>query len=213
MRRLEVRLTLWQRRRLLFLRGNARSRVAKRAMCLLRSAAGEPAAVIARVTGLSADAVTDIRRRWLRHGLRSLTDRPRPGRPSRVTDEYRHAPRQALRRGPLACGYAFTVWSVARLQAHLRRKTGIRLGVDRLRQVIHAEGFGVGRPKHTLKGKRDRRAYADAKKRLDRLKRGRSRRARATSCGTPTRRASSSCRTWPERGCRGGGSRRSGRPA
>jgi transposase len=213
MRQLEVRLTPWQRRRLLFLRGHAALRVAKRAMCLLRSEAGEPTAVIARVTGLSVDAITDIRRRWLQGGLRSLFDRSRTGRPSRITDAYRQALRRVLRSGPLACGYVFTVWSVARLAAHLRQTTGIGLGVDRLRQVIHVEGFGVGRPKHTLKGKRNPHAYAEAKKRLDRLKKGRLRQTPVMSCGTLTRRASSSCRIWSGPGCRGGNSRRSGRPA
>lgn len=214
MRQLDVRLTPWQRRRLQLLRDHAPSaRLAKRAMCLLRSAAGERACTIARVTGLSADAVTDIRRRWSRHGLRSLADRARPGRPSRVTDSYRREVRRAVRRGPFACGYVFTAWSVARLRAYLRRRTGIDLGVDRLRRVMHGEGTGVGRPKHTLKGKRDPREYADARRRLERLKKGRIERARLpTSCGAPTRPSSSCCRTWSAAGGRGADSRRSGTP-
>jgi transposase len=141
-------------------------------MCLLRSAAGERATDIARVTGLSVDAVTDIRRRWRRRRLRSVQDRPRSGRPPRVTAEYRRELRRAMRRGPLACGYVFTVWSVARLAAHLRRHTGIHLGATRLRQVVGREGFVVGRPAHTLRGKRDEGEYETARRRLGRLKRG-----------------------------------------
>ena len=88
MRHLEVRLRPWERRRLRQLRDHAASpRAAKRAMCLLRSAAGETAGVIARVTGLSRDAITDIRRRWRQRRLRSLSDRPRSGRrPARRSD-------------------------------------------------------------------------------------------------------------------------------
>ena len=64
MRPLEVRLKPWESRQLRRLRDRATSaRVVKRAMCLLLSAAGTPAADIARVTGLSAGAVTGIRRR------------------------------------------------------------------------------------------------------------------------------------------------------
>jgi transposase len=81
----------------------------KRVECLLMSAAGEHATGIAGVTGLSLDAVTDIRRRWRKRRLRSLADRPRTGRPSSITSEYRRELRRALRQGPMACGFVFTV--------------------------------------------------------------------------------------------------------
>jgi transposase len=177
-------------------------------MCLLRSGDGEAAAVIARVTGLSPDAVSDIRRRWRERGLRSLRDRPRPGRPSRVTRRYRRELRRALRVGPLACGYVFTVWSIARLAAHLRRRTRIGLSADWLRRLVHAEGFVIGRPKHTLRGKRDRRAYREARRRLAQLKKGRSRPTRTTNCRTATPPPSSCCRTWCAAGTAADASRR-----
>jgi transposase len=208
MRHLEVRLKPWERRRLRQLRDYAPSlRVAKRAMCLLRSADGERAATIARVTGLSLDAISDIRRRWRKRRLRSLADRPRPGRPPRVNDRYRVELRRALRDGPLSFGYVFTVWSVARLAGHLRKRTGIRLGTDWLRRLVHAAGFVIGRPKHTLKNKRNPREYRRAKRRLEQLKKGRCRRTRPMNCGTPTRPRSSSCRIWCAAG-RGAGTSR-----
>jgi transposase len=174
-------------------------------MCLLLSAAGRRATDIARVTGLSRRAVTGIRRRWRRRRLRSVTDRPRPGRPPLVTPAYRRELRRALRKGPLACGFVFTVWSVARLRAYLRRRTGIAVGADWLRRLVHAEGFVVGRPAHTLRGKRDEDEYRRTRRRLDRLKRGRRPRTPRTSCGTPTPPSSTCCRTWSAAGCPGGG--------
>lgn len=174
MRQLEVRLKPWESRRLRQLRDHAASaRIVKRTQCLLLSATGEHVAAIAQVTGLSLDAITDIRRRWRRHRLRSVTDLPRSGRPTRVTPEYRRELRRALRKGPLAFGYVFTVWSIARLSTYLRRRTGIAMGVNRLRQLVHAEGFVVARPKHTLKGKRDEREYRRTRRRLQQLKKGR----------------------------------------
>ena len=202
MRHLEVRLRPWERRRLRQLRDHAASpRAAKRAMCLLRSAAGETAGVIARVTGLSRDAITDIRRRWRQRRLRSLSDRPRSGRPTRATERYRRDLRNAQRRGPLPFGYVFSVWSIARLAAHLHRRTGIRFSTDWLRRLARAEGFVIARPKHTLKNKRKRREYRRAKQRLERLKRGRFGRTRPMNCGTPTPPASSCSRTWRAAGC------------
>ena len=196
MRQLEVRLRPWERRRLTLLRDHAASaRLVKRAMCLLLSGAGQRATAIARVTGLSLDAVTDVRRRWRERRLRSLADRTRSGRPPLVTTEYRRQLRRALRMGPLACGYVFTVWSIARLGTHLLQRTGVALGTGRLRRLVHEEGFVVGRPKHTLRGKRDRREYRRARRRLGQLKKGRRKRTHPTSCGTPTPRSSTSCRT------------------
>jgi transposase len=176
-------------------------------MCLLLSAGGARATDIARITGLSPGTVTAVRRRWRRRRLRSLPDRPRSGRPPLVTAAYRRELRRALRRGPRACGrYVFTVWSIARLGTYLRRRTGITVGTDWLRRLVHAEGFVIGRPAHTLKGKRDERAYRQVRRRLDRLKKGRRTRTRPTNCGTPMPRSSSSCRTSCGAGCDRGGS-------
>jgi transposase len=202
MRPLKVRLKPWETRRLKQLRNHAASaRVVKRAMCVLLSAAGEAAGDIARVIGLSGNAVTGIRRRWRRRRLRSVTDRPRSGRPTLVTREYRRELRRALRKGPLACGFVFTVWSVARLGAYLRRRTGIAIGNHWLRRLVHREGFIIGRPKHTLANQRDEREYRRAKRRLERLKKGRPKRTHPSSSGTPMPPSSTSCLISCAAGC------------
>jgi transposase len=174
MRQLEVRLKPWEARRLKQLRDNAASaRTVKRAVCLLLSAAGGRTTDIARVTGLSRRAIEIIRRRWRNRRLRSVLDRPRPGRPTRITAKYRQELRRALLKSPLALGYVFTVWSIARLSTYLRQRTGIALGVNRLRQLAREEGFVVARPKHTLANKRDEQEYRRTRHRLQQLKRGR----------------------------------------
>lgn len=214
MRQLEVRLKPWERRMLLSLRDKPPSpRVGRRATCLLMSADGEPATRIARATGMSLDAVSDVRRRWRtarasRGRLRSLLDKRRTGRPAKVTAAYRRELRRALDRGPLACGYLLTVWSIARLRTHLAKVTGVTVSRDWLRRLAHRAGFVVGRPKHTLRGKRDEAAYRRAKRRLDRLKRGRRNRTRSSSCGTPTPASSSCCPTSCAAGCAGAASGR-----
>jgi transposase len=173
MHALEIRLSPWQEKRLSELRDHPPSpRVLKRVMCLMMSARGHTAVHIAEVLGLCRDTVTDIRRRWQQRGLRSLVDRPRSGRPPTVTPAYRRELRRALDRSPLAFGYVFTVWSIARLNTHLTRRTGIAIGDDWLRHLAHEAGFVVGRPKHTLANKRDPHAFDRAWRRLDRLKKG-----------------------------------------
>jgi transposase len=203
MRQLEVRLKPWEAQRLRELRDHATSaRLLKRVVCLLMSAAGASARDVARVTGLSRGGVTGIRRRWRSGGrLRSLMDKPRSGRPPRITSEYRRELRRALRRGPLACGFIFTVWSVARLSTYLHRRTGIPVGIDWLRRLLHREGFVVARPTHTLANKRDAREYRRARRRLAQLKKGRSKRTHPSSSGTPTPPPLICCRTWRAAGC------------
>ncbi len=171
--RIEVRLTSWQRQRLQQIRDKPPTgRMGKRAVCLLLSVDGVSSRLIAQATGLAPDTLTRIRRRWNERGMASVKDAPRPGRPPKVTPAYRQKLKDALRRGPLAYGYAFTTWSIARLNTHLHRVTGLTICNDWLRQLVHAEGFVYRRPKHTLKGKRNEQAYRRAKKKLQRLKKG-----------------------------------------
>ena len=202
MRQLEVRLTPWESRRLKQLRNHAAAsaRIVRRAVCLLLSAAGDTTTDVARVTGLSHRAIQVIRRRWQQHRLLSVTDKPRPGRPPLITATYRRELRRALSKSPVALGYVFTVWSIARLSMYLHERTGIRVGVNRLRQLAHAEGFVVARPKHTLAGKRDEREYRQVRRRLRQLKKGRSKRTHPSNSGSPTPRPSTCCLTWSAAG-------------
>jgi len=71
-------------------------------------------------------------------------------------------------------GYGFSVWSLARLNAHLKKLTGISFSEDQLGRIVHAEGFSFQRPKHTMKGKRDEAAYERATAKLKTLKKKRS---------------------------------------
>jgi transposase len=202
MRQLEVRLKPWEARQLRELRDHAtKARVLKRVLCLLLSAEGEPAKVIAAITGLSLGSISNIRRRWRQDRLAGVADQPRSGRPSRITTKYRQELRRALRKGPLALGYVFTVWSMARLRAYLLKRTGIALSTNRLRQLAHAQGFVIARPKHTLAGRRDEQQYRRTRQRLERLKKGRFERTRPLSSGTPTPPSLTSCRTWSAAGC------------
>jgi len=171
--RIEVRLTSRQRQRLQQLRDRPPTpRVGKRAVCLLLSAEGASNQLIAQATGLAANTLTRIRHRWNERGMASLQDAPRSGRPPKVNAAYRRALKDALRRGPLTYGYIFTNWSMARLNTHLQQVTGITLCNDWLRQLVLAEGFVYRRPKHTLKGKRDEKAYRRGQRKLQRLKKG-----------------------------------------
>lgn len=195
-RRLEVVLTSWQRRRLEQVRGRPPSpQIGRRAVCLLLSADGASGKAIVAATGLSIDSIANIRRRWQQRGMAALRQAPGAGRKPVVTAAYRQELRTALRKGPVAYGYAFSVWSIARLNAHLQAKTGLTFCDEWLRTLVKGEGFVYRRPKHTLKGKRNEPAFGKARQALDRLKRGLCSRAPHTSCGTRTSPSSTFTRT------------------
>jgi transposase len=145
----------------------------RNATIILMSAAGRSKPSIANDLGCSVGTVDIIRRRYREQGLAGLAKGKPPGRASRATPQYRTALRQAVETPPQSLGYGFSVWSLARLNAHLAKATKISFSEDQLGRILHAEGFSVQRPKHTLKGKRDEAAYDKARRELKRMKKGR----------------------------------------
>jgi transposase len=147
--------------------------VFRNATIILMSGAGRSKQSIAEDLGCSPATVDNVRRQYREQGLKGLVPRKSTGRRSRATPEYRAALRQAVQTAPQSLGYGFSVWSVARLNQHLKRQTKISFSDDRLRDLLHEEGFSFQRPKHTMKGKRDEAAYEKARRELKRLKKGR----------------------------------------
>lgn len=143
-----------------------------RATGLLMLSQGHSCLDVAKVLGICEDTVTNWKRRWIREGAASLQDKPRSGRPLTVTPRYLRLLAQAVERGPHAYGYLFSVWSAARLGAHLKLKTGIPLHANQLRKHLANLGFVYRRPKHTLKGRQNPREVRAAKKHLHALKKG-----------------------------------------
>ena len=145
----------------------------RNATIILMSAAGRSKPSIADDLGCSVGTVDIVRRRYREQDLAGLAKIKPPGRQSRATSAYRAALRQAIQTPPQSLGYGFSVWSLARLNAHLAQVTKISFSDDQLGRIMQAEGFSVQRPKHTMKGKRDERAYDQARRQLKRLKKGR----------------------------------------
>jgi transposase len=130
---------------------------------------------IAQELGCSPGTIDGVRQRYREQGIAGLTPRKSPGRPPQATPAYRAALRKAVMTPPAQFGYGFSVWSAARLAAHLKQATGLAFSDERVRKLLREEGFSFQRPKHTMKGKRDEAAYQRAQAQLKRLKKGRSR--------------------------------------
>jgi transposase len=146
------------------------AKVFRNATIILLTSAGNSKAAIAYELGCSLSTVDTVRRNYRERGLEGMTPKKSPGRASRATAEYREALRAVVQTPPQSLGYGFSVWSLARLAAHLKRQTGVSLSEDQLGRVLRAEGFSYQRPKHTMQGKRDEVAYERARRALKKLK-------------------------------------------
>jgi transposase len=146
--------------------------VFRNATMILMSGSGRSKASIAKDFGCCPATVDNVRKRYRERGIAGLVPGKSTGRRSRATPEYRAALRRAVQTPPHTLGYGFNVWSVARLNEHLKKQMGVRFSDDRLRTILREEGFSFQRPKHTMKGKRDEAAYEKASRQLNRLKKG-----------------------------------------
>jgi len=168
-----IRVTGSQRRRLRRILASTQTRRTwSRATGLLMLAQGQNCMDVAKILGICEDTVTNWKRRWIRDGMSSLQDKARSGRPPKVTPRYLRLLGQAVERGPHAYGYLFSVWSAARLAAHLKLKTEISIRPNQLREHLKRQGFVYRRPKHTLKARQNPREVRAAEKHLHALKKG-----------------------------------------
>jgi transposase len=111
-----------------------------------------------------------VRKAYRLEGIAGLTPKKPTGRKPRATVKYLAELRTALQTSPLELGYGFSVWSLARLNVHLKKLTGIEFSTDQLGRIVHGLGFSFQRPKHTMQGKRDEPVYEKAAKKLRTLK-------------------------------------------
>jgi transposase len=144
--------------------------VFRNCLIILMSDSSDTIPVIARHLGCGTDTIIRVRRLYRTGGVKALYPIKPPGRPCRATPEFLRQMSKAVQTNPLKLGYGFSTWSAVRLAEHLAKVTGVRFSDDQIRRLLHQHGFSFHRPKHTLKGKRDKAAYEKAKKQLIRLK-------------------------------------------
>ena len=162
-------------------------RTARRVTAVLMSSRGRSVPEICEATGYDPASVSLLRRRWNQVGLAALFPKPSPGCPPKADRMYRQRLVEVVKTPPATFGYAFAQWSAARLEAHMRNETGVEITPDRLRIILHEEDFSYKRARHTLKNKRNPRAFRKAQRLLDALKKGRKIPPPRTNSGSATR--------------------------
>jgi transposase len=152
------------------IRSDPRPEVRQRAQVIRLLHLGKKPAEVAELMGISLVSAYGWHERWRREGVEGLADKPRSGRPPLATAEYRAKLAEVMGKEPSTFGYSFTVWTVARLIAHLAQETEIRLSEDTLRTLLKEQDYVYRRPKHDLKPLQDKAAKQRALETLEMLK-------------------------------------------
>ncbi len=150
------------------------ARPLRRAQVVRLSAKDRKAREIADLLGFSIPTVHRIIDQFAERGTESLWDRPRSGRPRKVTTQYVACLKKAVSNSPRKFGYAFTSWTLPRLREHLGRRSGVLLHPDYLSRLMARHNIVYRRPRHVMAHLRDQQDYDEKKALLGFLKKTRS---------------------------------------
>ncbi len=96
---------------------------------------------LARLFGLTRMTLTRWVHRLNREGLGGLLEKPRPGRPMRLSSRVQEQARKDLERSPEECGLPRATWDGPTFAAHLQRRFGVKLKVRQAQNWLHRFGY------------------------------------------------------------------------
>ncbi|MFQ6048380.1 MAG: IS630 family transposase [Phycisphaerae bacterium] len=140
------------------------ARVFLRAQAVDLSSRGWKVPEIAEIVRRDRSVVSRWLHRFEEEGIEGLWPRKSPGRPPKVTAEFRQAADEAARENPRDLGYEFTRWTADLLAQHLAETTGVEVGPATMRNTLAELGFRWGRPKLDLAHRQDPAEVARAKR-------------------------------------------------
>ncbi len=122
-------------------------RVATRANLILLSSFGYTVSDIEVIYQTSKVTIYKWFDRFDTQGPDGLHDKPRSGRPSKVTQAVKDFVKKALEETPNKYGENCTIWTVALLQTHIKNELALQLSGKVTRKTIHDLGFRWRRPR------------------------------------------------------------------
>src|SRR4030067_554111 len=122
-------------------------RVSQRVHMVLLSVQGQSVPEIAQVFQTSCATVRFWIKRFNAEGPAGLYDRPRRGRPRKVTPEVAQAMLELIEDDPQQAGYLATFWTVAMLALALLDKLKVTLSLSSVRGTLHRLDLRWGRPR------------------------------------------------------------------
>ena len=111
-------------------------RVFRRAQAVREVVAGQHVNVVSATLHFTNSALRKWVQRFANQGPQGLLDRPRSGRPPKVTCELEQHLNRLVDADPLQYGSIHSQWSCRELATVLARETGVQLGRESVRGVL-----------------------------------------------------------------------------
>ena len=112
------------------------ARVFRRAQAVREVVAGHHVNTVSATFHLADSALSKWVQRFAQEGPQGLRDRPRSGRPPKVTCALAQHLNRLVDQDPLEHGSLHSQWSCRELATALARETGVHLGRERVRGVL-----------------------------------------------------------------------------
>ena len=112
------------------------ARVFRRAQAVREVVAGHQVNAVSTLFHFTNSALRKWVQRFAQQGPQGLLDRPRPGRPSKMTCELERHLQRLVDQDPLQHGARSSQWSCRALATVLAQQTGVQLGRESVRGVL-----------------------------------------------------------------------------
>ena len=119
----------------------AEQRQVERAWIILELAEGRSPSEVAAGVGRSEPTVYERLHRFNEHGLDSLRDEPRSGRPMTYSEEERGRMVTTAKTLPSLLGLEYTHWTLDRLVEYVNQVLSIPVSRSQLGEILHLEGL------------------------------------------------------------------------
>ena len=120
----------------IFLKQTKEARVFRRAQAVREVVKGQRLQTVSDALQFTYSALRTWVYRFANQGVPGLVDRPRSGRPPKVTCELEHHLNRLVDQDPLEHGSLHSQWSCRELATVLARETGVHLGRESVRGVL-----------------------------------------------------------------------------
>src|SRR5215831_1158939 len=119
-----------------FLKQTKEARIFRRTQAVREVVQGHRLQTVSDSLHFTYSALRKWVHRFANQGVQGLVDRPRPGRPPKVTCELAHHLDRLVDQDPLQHGSSHSQWSCQELATALARQTGVQLSRESVRDVL-----------------------------------------------------------------------------
>ena len=119
-----------------FIKQTKEARVFRRAQAVRHVVKGQPLQTVSDTLSFTYSALRKWVHRFASQGVKGLVDRPRSGRPPKMTCELEKHLNRLVDEDPLQHGSIHSQWSCRDLATVLARETGVQLGRESVRGVL-----------------------------------------------------------------------------